>query len=126
MSKLINPTYQTIPSVITWNTTSASSINLVPFNGYILHITSNPTLLLPATPAIGDTYYIMLLSAGGFTVTSNYIPPATLYCGDTTLIVGSTLSTIATAASLTIVCKTLAPGPTFQVLNLTGAFTMSP
>jgi len=88
----------------TWQVITAANQNLVKGNGYIANRAAGVTFTLPATAAVGDTFRVVNVNGGGFTVSQNALQNIRIGDQVTTVGVGGSLASTALGDTLEIIC----------------------
>jgi len=102
-------------SVVTTDTSMSA------FNGYITNSASPITLALPATAAVGDTYSITGLGAGGWDISQNAGQNVIVGGVSTTVGVGGSITSTNRYDDVTIVC--VVANTTFKI-RTSGTYTV--
>ena len=107
---------------INWFTVTASTQTLAAHSGYVINRSSTVTLSLPATAAVGDTFYITGLGSGGWTIAQNSGQLIHFGSSTTTTGAGGSLSSTNQFDTITLVCSVT--NTTFNVLSSIGNITV--
>jgi hypothetical protein len=111
--------------IVTWNTESGTSANLVKDNGYVSTSEALCTFTLPTSVELGDEYQVVALGAGGFKIIpGNTTQTIRLGTSVTTADTGSLQST-AIGDVIDLVCVDATSGAQkFMVISSTGDITV--
>lgn len=107
---------------ITWSTVTAATQALVAQNGYVINRATAVTLTLPVTAAVGDTFYITGLGAGGWIIAQNGGQQIHFGASATTVGAGGSLASTNRYNTITLVCSVT--NTTFNVLASIGNITV--
>jgi hypothetical protein len=116
-----NPSFQSVPTVVTWNAVAGTSQTLAVQKGYVNQNAGLTTFTLPATANFGDIVEIAGMGAGGWTIVQNT---------SQNIIVGNLTSTTtsgsvsSTAAHDTIRLLCTVANTTFMALDWAGNLTV--
>jgi hypothetical protein len=105
-----------------WSTITGATQNLVANSGYVANNAGGVAFLLPGAAALGTTFKITTINAGGFTVTQNAGQIIHLGAAATTAGVTGFLQSTANYDSIELVCTIT--NTTWTVLNSVGNFNL--
>ncbi len=104
-----------------WNVITGTSQTMVANNGYVANNGSLVTFTLPASAAVGDTFQVSGVGAGGWKVAQNSGQTIQIEGFTTTSGTGGSLASTVKNDNVTIICTTTNTG--FLVVNFSGNIT---
>lgn len=125
ISKVNNVLSATSIPGLSWQVVTANTITMVQDNGYLCNI-SNMTfaplqLTLPASAAVGDTFWVVAMNTGGWQVKQNAGQQIQIASVTTTVGTGGSISSTSIGDAVIIVCNTANTG--FSAFPITGNIT---
>lgn len=115
------PSWQAASGGVTWIDQTTTPVTIVKSNGYFANNAGLVTLNMPATAAVGDTFYISGKGAGGWLLRMNTGQVVNL--GSTPSSSAGSLASTNQFDSITVVCQTA--NTTFNVTSVIGNITVA-
>lgn len=116
-----NITFNSIGGGFSWTDVTAATQTLAPGNGYVADRSSQIAFSLPATAAFGDSYSIVGLGSGGWTISQGAGQSIIMGNVTTTVTTGSITSTLQSDC-ITLLC--VVANTTFKMIESTGNLTV--
>lgn len=117
-----NITFNSIGGGFSWTDVTAATQTLAPGNGYVADGSSQIAFSLPATAAFGDSYSIVGLGTGGWTISQG--AGQSIIVGNVTSTTGVGGSVSSTLQSDCIVLLCVTANTTFKMIDSTGNLTV--
>lgn len=107
-----------------WSVVTGSTQAIAAGNGYFANNAGGVTFTLPASPSVGDTYQVVAMNAGGWTI--GYGSGQKIFFGNTsTTTTSGTLASTSIGDSVELVCNVAGASANWYVVDSVGNITVT-